>query len=290
MSRLFVFGLGYSAEAVARRALAAGWQVAGTTRDADKAARLEASGIAVTRLQDQGSKGAVAQALEGATHLIASAAPRDEGDPVLEAYAEAIHSHAGDLAWIGYLSSLSVYGDCKGAWVEESSQAEPTSSVGRRRLEAEAAWSSLAADLDLPLAVFRLAGIYGPGRNLLRDLKSGKARHVVKPGQVFNRIHVEDIAGAVMAAMERPEQAGIFNLADREPAAQSLVVQEAARLLGIAPPPAKPVEEAELSPMAQRFWSENRRVSARRLAKDLGYSLRYPTYREGLAGLLSSER
>ncbi len=290
MSRLFVFGLGYSAEAVARRALSAGWTVAGTTRDGEKAARLEAAGIAVTRLEDDGSTAAVTAALAGTTHLIASAAPKDEGDPVLQLYGPAIRDAAEGLAWIGYLSSLSVYGDRKGAWVEEGSQADPTSAVGRRRLAAEEAWSTFADDLGLPIAIFRLAGIYGPGRNMLHDLKSGKARHVVKPGQVFNRIHVEDIAGAVMAAMERPDRAGIFNLADREPAAQSQVVQEAARLLGVRPPPAQPVEEANLSPMAQRFWSENRRVSARRLASDLGYSLRYPTYREGLAGLLASER
>ncbi len=290
MSRLFIFGLGYSAEAVARRALQAGWQVVGTTRDSAKAERLKASGIQVLRLDGSQVEEFLKSGLTGATHLLASAAPKDEGDPVLQAYAETIRSHAQDLAWIGYLSSLSVYGDRKGAWVEESSLAEPSSAVGLRRLAAEETWTDFAADFDLPIAVFRLAGIYGPGRNPLRDLKSGKARRVVKPGQVFNRIHVEDIAGTVMAAMERPEQTGIFNLADREPAAQAQVVLEAARLLGVAPPPAQPLEQIELSPMAQRFWSENRRVSARRLAKDLGYALRYPTYREGLAGLLSSER
>ncbi|MEQ8651309.1 MAG: SDR family oxidoreductase [Kiloniellales bacterium] len=290
MSRLFVLGLGYSAEAVARRALQAGWQVFGTTRDAEKAARLEKAGVSVIRLDQDAAETRVADALSTATHLLASAAPKDEGDPLLTAYDSCIREDAKDLVWIGYLSSLSVYGDRKGAWVEETSQAEPTSAVGRRRLDAEEAWTALGEELELPVAVFRLAGIYGPGRNLLRDLKSGKARRVIKAGQVFNRIHVEDIGGAVMAAMERPEKAGIFNLADREPAAQSEVVLEAARLLGVAPPPAKPIDEVELSPMAQRFWTENRRVSSRRIAKDLGYTLRYPTYREGLAGLLSSER
>ncbi len=290
MSRLFVLGLGYSAEAVARRALQAGWTVTGTTRDAEKAARLEQIGIAVIRLDEPAAEEAVTEALATATHLLASAAPKDEGDPLLTAYSDSIRAHANDLVWIGYLSSLSVYGDRKGAWVEESSRAKPTSAVGRRRLDAEVAWEALGEALDLPVAVFRLAGIYGPGRNLLRDLKSGKARRVIKAGQVFNRIHVEDIGGAVMAAMDRPEQAGIFNLADREPAAQSQVVLEAARLLGVTPPPAQPIEKVELSPMAQRFWTENRRVSSRRIAKDLGYTLRYPTYREGLAGLLSSER
>ncbi len=290
MSRLFIFGLGYSAEAVARRAITAGWSVVGTTRNPDKAERLEAEGIEVIRLDLREADTRVAEALPQSTHLLASAAPKEEGDPVLTGYADMIRETAEALVWIGYLSSLSVYGDKKGAWVEESSQAEPTSGVGRRRLDAEQAWNDFAEALDLPIAVFRLAGIYGPGRNLLRDLKIGKARRVIKPGQVFNRIHVEDIAGAVMAAMERPEQAGIFNVADREPAAQSQVVLEAARLLGVTPPPAQPIEEVELSPMAQRFWTENRRVSSRRIVKDLGYTLRYPTYREGLAGLLSSER
>ncbi len=290
MPRLFVFGLGYSALAVARRALASGWQVAGTTRDSAKAQDLKSSGIEVVMLGPEDDGAGVAAALADCSHLLASAAPGDDGDPVLLGYGATIRDKSKSLEWIGYLSSLSVYGDRKGAWVEEKSQAEPTSAVGRRRLAAEEAWADLARELALPLAVFRLAGIYGPGRNSLRDLKVGKARRVVKPGQVFNRIHVEDIAGAVMAAMARPEQAGVFNLADREPAEQNKVVLEAARLLGVTPPPATPLEKAELSPMARRFWSENRRVSAHRLVKDLDYTLRYPTYREGLAGLLSSER
>lgn len=294
MPRLFVFGLGYSATAVAQGARASGWEAAGTTRNREKALALARSGIEAVLLerpdgeQTDGDK-AVEAALTGRTHLLASAAPREEGDPLLRRHAAAIRCQAGSLRWIGYLSSVSVYGDRKGAWVEESSEALPSSAVGRRRLEAEAAWRALGRDLGLPVAVFRLAGIYGPGRNLLRDLKTGRARRVVKEGQVFNRIHVEDIAGAVLAAMKRPEQAGIFNLADREPAAQSQVVLEAARLLGVAPPPETAVEEADLSPMARRFWSENRRVSAERLGRDLGYSLRYPSYREGLAGLLAGE-
>ncbi|GAB5471201.1 MAG: SDR family oxidoreductase [Rhodospirillales bacterium] len=290
MPHLFIFGLGYSAGAVARRALAAGWQVTGTTRDAAKAKDLEGDGLNVLLLSPVDERTALSAALADSTHLLSSAAPGEAGDPILEAYRDTLLDNAESLRWIGYLSSLSVYGDRQGAWVEETTRAEPSSAVGRRRLEAEQAWGEFAKSLALPLAVFRIAGIYGPGRNLLRDLKAGKARQVTKPGQVFNRIHVADIAGAVLAAMERPERSGVFNLADREPAAQSQVVQEAARLLGVAAPPATPVAEANLSPMAQRFWSENRRVSAHRLTKDLDYALRYPTYREGLAGLLSSER
>lgn len=290
MSRLFVFGLGYSASAIARRALQAGWQVAGTTRDAGKATELERDGIEVVRLGEGDGEALMKVAFAGSSHLIASAAPGEAGDPILLAYEPLIRQQRESLRWIGYLSSLSVYGDRRGAWVEESSAAAPSSGVGRRRLAAEEAWTALAAGLELPLAVFRLAGIYGPGRNMLRTLKAGAARRLIKPGQVFNRIHVEDIAGSVLAGMERPEQAGIFNVADREPAEQSEVVLEAARLLGLPPPPATPFESAQLTAKVQRFWSENRRVSAHRLAKDLGYKLRYPTYREGLAGLLSGER
>ncbi|MEO1191059.1 MAG: SDR family oxidoreductase [Pseudomonadota bacterium] len=289
MPHLFIFGLGYSAAAIGRRALAAGWQVTGTTRDSEKAEALRGDGFRVVELTAEQAPEHLAEALSSASHLLASAGPGEAGDPVIAGYRDAIVG-AGNLTWLGYLSSLSVYGDRQGAWVEEASPAEPTSDVGRRRLDAEEAWSALAKQMNLPLAVFRIAGIYGPGRNSLRDLKVGRARRVIKQGQVFNRIHVEDIAGAVFAAMQHPDHAGIFNLADREPAAQSQVVLEAARLLGVTPPPATPVEEADLSPMAQRFWSENRRVSAHRLKRDLGYSLRYPTYREGLAGLLSSER
>jgi len=288
MSRLFVFGLGYSATAIARRALHGGWQVAGTTRDPVKAKELERAGIEVVLL-DGDVDASLQVALAGTTHVIASAAPGADGDPILTAFGSRIR-RTDSLRWIGYLSSLSVYGDRQGAWVEESSDAIPSSDVGRRRLAAEQAWKALADEIGLPLAVFRLAGIYGPGRNLLRDVKSGRARRVIKPGQVFNRIHVEDIAGIVLAAMARPEKTGIFNLADREPAEQAEVVLEAARLLGVEPPPPMPFETAEISPKAERFWAENRRVSAHRLAKDLDYKLRYPTYREGLAGLLSGER
>ncbi|HKY95062.1 MAG TPA: SDR family NAD(P)-dependent oxidoreductase, partial [Kiloniellales bacterium] len=218
-------------------------------------------------------------ALAGTTHLLSSIAPDEAGDPVLA-------SHRGDLAalpelhWAGYLSTTGVYGDAGGAWVDEDSPLRPTHERSRRRVAAEHAW--LAS--GLPAEVFRLAGIYGPGRNLIEEVTAGRARHIVRPGQVFSRIHVADIAGALAAAMVQPLAGRVLNLADDEPAASSAVLEEACRLLGVAPPPPIPFEEAQasMSELALSFWADNRGVSNARLKQELGYRLRYPTYREGL--------
>jgi dTDP-4-dehydrorhamnose reductase len=276
--RLFVFGLGYSAVVLARERRAAGWSVAGTTRDPAKARSLAAEGIE-THLFGPGL-GLDPAALAGTTHLLSSIPPESAGDPVLArqgADLAALH-----LAWAGYLSTTGVYGDAGGAWVDETSPLKPSHERTQRRVEAEQAW--LAS--GLPAEIFRLAGIYGPGRNLLEDAAAGTARHVVKPGQVFSRIHVADIAGALTAAMERPRRGRILNLADDEPAAPSAVLQEACRLLGVQPPPPVSFEQAraQMSAMALSFWADNRRVSNRRLREELGYALRFPTYREGLRG------
>ena len=275
-ARLFVFGLGYSAGLLARELLAAGWRVAGTTRDAAKADRLRRDGIETflfgrTQPLDPA-------ALAGTTHLLSSIAPDAAGDPVLDLHGADLR--ALGLRWSGYLSTTGVYGDAGGAWVDEDSPLNPTHERSTRRAAVEQEWLGSG----LPAEIYRLAGIYGPGRNQLEDVLAGTARHVVKPGQVFSRIHGEDIAGGVAAAIARPASGRVLNFADDEPASNADVLLEACRLLGVEPPPPVPFEQAKvrMSEMALSFWADNRRVSNRRLRQELGYALRYPTYREGL--------
>jgi nucleoside-diphosphate-sugar epimerase len=276
---LLCFGLGYSAEVVSRRLLAEGWRVLGTSRDPARRERLEALGIRMFAF----GRGAPlpASCWEGITHVLSSVAPDEAGDAVLDL-------HEGDLrrlasnAWIGYLSSTSVYGDHDGAWVDESSPLLATSVRGRRRIEAEQGWLAL----DRKAHVFRLAGIYGPGRNVLERVRSGRARRVVKPGQFFSRIHVEDIAGVLRASMHQPDPGAVFNVADDEPAPATDVLAYAARLLDCPLPPEVPFEDAGLSEMARQFYADNRRVGNTRIREALGVTLVYPTYREGLGALL----
>jgi len=272
---LLIFGLGYSGRAIAKAALAAGYAVTATTRG--NAA--PEPGVSLIPF------GAAESAIAAATHIIATAAPDEHADPVLAPYREAIAA-APHLRWVGYLSTTGVYGDAGGAWVDEDTQVNPGSERTRRRVEAERAWAALGR----PLAIFRLAGIYGPGRSMFDDLRAGRGRHVVKPGHVFGRIHRDDIAHGVLAAMAR-EAAGIFNFADDLPAASADVVVEAARLLGVAPPPPVPYEEAvkTMSPMARSFWADNRKVSAAKTKAALGIAWKYPDYRAGLAAILQEE-
>lgn len=282
-ARLFIFGLGYSARALAAELQGAGWHIAGTTRSAEKAAALSRDGIEpflFSRTQPLD-----AAAFAGTTHVLNSIAPDAAGDPVLDAHRKDLLA-LPDLRWAGYLSTTGVYGDVGGAWVDETSPLKPSHERTRRRVVAEREW----LESGLPAEVFRLAGIYGPGRNLVEDVAAGTARHVVRPGQVFSRIHVADIAGALAAAMAQPSPGRVLNLADDEPAAPSEALQEACRLLGVEPPPPVPFEEAKrgMSEMALSFWADNRRVSNARLKQELGYRLRYPTYREGLRACRAS--
>ena len=280
--RLFVFGLGYSAGAFARAfAPQAAW-IGGTVRSADKVAALAAAGIEALVWDGEGAGPAVAEALGRATHLLVSIAP-GAADPVLAHYRDDILA-APKLQWIGYLSTVGVYGNYGGAWVSEATTPHPRAARSVERLAAEKAWGALAAKRGVPLAVFRLAGIYGPGRNAFVNLAEGKAHRIVKPGQVFNRIHVDDIVQTLAAALAR-SAAGIFNVADDLPAQPQDVVAYAADLMGVAPPPEIPFEEADLSPMARSFYGDNKRVRNDRIRKELGVALRYPNYREGLAAL-----
>lgn len=286
--RLFCFGLGFSARALARRLLARGWQVAGTVRSEASAEALADEGVELFRLARDFPLADPDAALTGTTHLLSSVPPDEAGDPVLDLAGPAIAA-CRSIAWAGYLSTTGVYGGRDGGWVDEAAELRPSSPRSRRRVAAEAAWLDLWRQAGLPVHIFRLAGIYGPGRNTLETLREGKARRIDRPGQVFSRIHVEDIAKVLEASMARPNPGAVYNVCDDAPAEPSEVVAFASRLLGRDPPPLEPFEDAALSPMARTFWLDNKRVSNRRVKEELGVSLAYPSYREGLRALLAAE-
>lgn len=289
---LLIFGLGYAGRAIAKAALADGYAVSATTRGA----AVPEPGVTLLPFNRAHA------AIEAATHIVATAAPDEHGDPVLARYRDAIQA-APNLRWVGYLSTTGVYGDAAGGWVDETTTPNPTAERTRRRVAAEWAWQRLTrsdagavlaaqpeSDREINIAIFRLAGIYGPGRSMLDDLRAGTGRHVLKPGHLFGRIHRDDIGQGVLAAM-RIEASGIFNFSDDEPAASADVICEAARLLGVEPPPPVPFAEAEqtMSPMARSFWADDRKVRADITKRKLGVSWRYPTYREGLRAILAEE-
>jgi nucleoside-diphosphate-sugar epimerase len=282
---LFCLGFGYSAATLARQLRDQGWQVAGTARRPERLAELAVAGL--TGLLIDSAQPLPANALEGVTHLLVSIPPGPQGDPAASGLQAALRaaSAAGTLGWIGYLSTTGVYGDHGGAWVDESTPTAPTGERGQRRVAAECAWQAFGAAHGIKTQIFRLAGIYGPGRSVLDDIRHGIAQRLVRPGQLFSRIHVADIAGTLRAAMTGDSGARIFNVCDDEPAASADVVAYGCALLGVAPPPEIPFTEARLSPMAQSFWADNKRVSNRLLKTALGVRLIYPTYREGLGAL-----
>jgi len=284
---LFVFGLGYTALALAEALAAEGWRIAGTCREPDKCAELAGRGIAAYRFSREHPLVDPARALAGADHLLISIPPDEAGDPTLDRHGTDILA-AGPWRWVGYLSTTGVYGNRDGGTVDETSELLPTGERGRRRVAAEEAWQGLWRARHLPVHRFRLAGIYGPGRSVLDQLRAGTAKRVVRPGQVFSRIHVADIVAVLRASMARPDPGAAYNLCDDDPAAPADVVGFAAGLLGLPPPPELPVEAAALSPMARSFWDDNKRVSNARIKRELGVELRYPSYREGLRAIIAA--
>lgn len=283
MPRLFCFGLGYSAERLGTALMADGWNVAGTCREAAKRDRLGALGFEAHLFG--GEDGALdPAAIAGATHLLSSIPPDAAGDPVLAAHGEDIAS-TGTIGWAGYLSTTGVYGDHGGGWVDETTPPSPGLERTRRRLGAERQWVDFGAAGAIPVHVFRLAGIYGPGRSALDQVRAGTARRLVKPGQFFSRIHVDDIVAVLRASMVRPDPGAVYNVCDDEPAPTPDVIVHACRLLGIAPPPEVPFDRAGLGPMALSFYAESRRVRNARIKRELGVTLRYPNYRVGLEAI-----
>ncbi|MDJ0857808.1 MAG: SDR family oxidoreductase [Dinoroseobacter sp.] len=282
---LLSFGHGYSARALARRLIPQGWRIIGTTRSAEKAEALRAEGTEAriwpgTDLSD---------ALRSATHLLLSAAPGQDGDPVLAELRDNIAAAAPGLDWVGYLSTTGVYGDHQGGWVDEDTPLTPATKRGLARVEAETAWRALAAETGLPLHIFRLAGIYGPGRGPFAKVRNGTARRIIKPGQVFSRTNVEDIAQVLEASIEQPNPGAAYNVCDDDPAPPEDVIAHAAELLGLPIPPAVDYETADMTPMARSFYAESKRVRNDRIKDELGVRLLYPSYRDGLPALLQAE-
>lgn len=285
MNSLLCVGMGYSARALARRLGTADWRIGGSSTSSDGMARITAKGWDALPFDGAAPSPDLAAALRTATHIVVSAAPDAGGDPLLKCHAVDIAS-APRLRWIGYLSTVGVYGDHQGAWVDEDTALRPVSQRSRQRAAAERSWLDLATKATIRVQIFRLSGIYGPGRSAIDNLKAGTARRIIKPGQVFNRIHVADIAGALVAAIGAPESRhAIYNITDDEPAPPQDVVAYAAGLLGLPVPPDVPFDDAPLSPMGRSFYGENKRVANARAKSDLGWRPAYPTYREGMRAL-----
>ena len=281
--RLLVLGHGYSAGFLTRLLVPQGWAVTGTTRD--DPARVADAGA--TPLRWPGEEPAIRAEIARADAILISAGPDAEGDPALRDFADALA--AAPARWLGYLSTTGVYGDHQGGWVDETTPLTPATRRGQQRVAAEAAWQALAAAHGLPLHIFRLAGIYGPGRGPVQKLREGTARRIVKPGQVFSRIHAEDIAQTLAASIARPNPGAIYNLCDDDPAPPEAVIAHAAELLGVRVPPAEDYATAEMTPMARSFYAESKRVANDRIKRELGVDLRHPDYRSGLKALLAAE-
>ncbi|WP_262692357.1 SDR family NAD(P)-dependent oxidoreductase [Kordiimonas aestuarii] len=281
---LFIFGPGYTAGFIGRRAIREGWRVSASYRDAAKAAALEVHGFIPFALEDPGLK----TALSSASHLLTSVAPGPKGDPILPLI-KSCADQLEDLEWLGYLSSTNIYGDRGGDWVDEDTPPAPNLNRGIRRLSAEEDWQDIAGMMRVPLHIFRLAGIYGPGRNAVRTVLDGRARRIFKQGQLFSRIHVQDIEDAVWRAMTSGKASQIFNLADDMPAPPQDIIEKAALRLGAPVPPLIPIEKADLSPMARSFYQESKRVKNSRVKHELGFTFRYPTFDSALEDLVAFE-
>lgn len=284
---ILILGLGYSAGFFARAALARGWEVTGTVRSAEKAAELSLEGIRTLVFGGFAVSSALAKAVAEADAVLVSVQPAEDGDPALGPLRAALMA-APNLRWIGYLSTIGVYGDQGGAWINEATPPAPTNARTRQRVEIEEAWLELGRDSGRPVQIFRLSGIYGPGRSAITKLRNGTANRLVKPGQVFNRIHVDDIAGVLMASLAQPRNGAIYNVTDDEPGPPQDVITFAAELTGLEAPPEIPFEQAKLSPMAASFYGESKRVSNALVKRELGYAFRYPTYREALRALAAA--
>lgn len=279
---LLSLGHGYSAQALVPLLPREAWTVIGTTRSADRAADLANTGI--TPVVWPGAD--MAAYLDQATHLLISAAPDDAGDPVLNALRTEIAARARQFSWVGYLSTTGVYGNHNGDWVDETTSLTPATKRGVARVKAEAAWAAIPG---LPLHIFRLAGIYGPGRGPFAKVRSGVARRIIKPGQVFSRTHVDDIAQVLAASIAHSNPGAAYNVCDDDPAPPEDVIGYAAELLGLPLPPAEDFATAEMTPMARSFYAESKKVRNDRIKDELGVKLRYPDYRAGLRALLALE-
>ena len=284
MNHLFCFGLGYCGQALGQILKHQGWKVSGTTRDAAALKQLEQDGFSM--YQFDGDNPLPADVLDGVSHILLSIPPDDAGDPVFLKYATGLAERANNLKWLGYLSTTGVYGDQQGEWVDEASPLTPSTKRGEKRLKAEKDWLSLYHNHNLPVHLFRLAGIYGPGSNQLEKVAAGTARRRIKPGQVFSRIHLDDIVGILIASMKNPSPGRAYNVCDDEAVPPQDVVTFAAQLLDVEPPQEIVFNPEDMTAMGLSFFAESKRVSNQRVKDELGYVFKYPTYREGLKALL----
>tara|TARA_R110002110_G_scaffold196948_2_gene406940 strand:- start:446 stop:1306 length:861 start_codon:yes stop_codon:yes gene_type:complete len=279
---LLSFGHGYTARALSKILLPQDWRIIGTTRNEDKATRMMQEGI-----EPRIWPGAdMTPALNAATHILISAGPNDAGDPTLATLVSEIRARATQLTWVGYLSTTGVYGDHNGDWVDETTPLTPTTTRGIARVKAEADWQSIP---NLPLHIFRLAGIYGPDRGPFAKVRSGTARRIIKDGQVFSRTHVADIARVLAASIKQPNPGAIYNVCDDDPAPPQDVISYAAKLLDMPLPEAINFEDAEMTPMGRSFYAESKKVRNNKIKSELGVELLYPDYKSGLKALLARE-
>lgn len=284
-TRVLILGMGWSGCVLATQLQARGVQVAGTVRDPSSAP--DDGRLRHQLRADSPPSSALLDEIAQAEAVLCSVPPDAEGDPALRLLLPALQASPA-LRWVGYLSSTSVYADRAGGWVDERSAADATEAAGVQRLRAEVQWRALAEERGIASAVFRLPGLYGPGRNALLQLAEGRARHVIRPGLVFNRLHVEDLAAVIIAAMKRPTHQGLYLPSDDEPAPPQDVLALAAQLGGFAMPPAVAWDDPTLSPTLQRFYQSNKRIDSRGTRAALGWAPRFPTYREGLQALAAS--
>ena len=285
MSHLFCFGFGFTARRLASKLHAAGWSISATARTANKGAALKAEGIDC-QFFDGTALLADLKPLQNATHILLSVPPGEAGDPVLNLYRDDLAAMKC-LQWIGYLSATSVYGDTDGKLVDENAPLRATTARGIRRIESEEAWLKNVSTIGLPVHVFRLAGIYGAGRSAIDQLRSGRARRIIKLGHLFSRIHVDDIVTVLEASIARVRPGSIYNVCDDEPAMSSTVIEYAAELLDVDPPPAMPFDGAGLSEMARSFYADNRQINNQLIKSALGVTLTYPDFRTGLKAILA---
>lgn len=287
--KIFCFGFGYTAGFLATRLSAAGWKISGTTTSSTKKDFLKKSGIDACLFDDNHTIIDPFSTFEDVTHILLSIPPDTEGDPVFDAHAEDFAAMK-NLEWIGYLSTTAVYGDHDGNWIDETTPPSPSSRRGSLRLKAEHQWQQLHLSEGIPLHIFRLSGIYGPGRSAIDAVRSGTAHRIEKQGHVFNRIHISDIVEALIASMNKPNPGSLYNLTDDLPSPSHEVIQFACNLLGLDPPPLIPFNQAEMAPIVRSFYKDNKRIRNDKIKSELGIELLYPDYRSGLQACLETEK
>jgi len=286
MPTLLSFGHGFSAQALSNR-LSKEWTVYGTTRSEENTDAVRASGAIPIVWPDTDAQTEIESIIAKSTHILTSVAPNENGDSVLSSMGEAISNKAASLEWVGYLSTTGVYGDHSGNWVDETTPLTPSTKRGQFRKDAEAQWQSIP---NLPLHIFRLAGIYGPGRGPFAKVRAGTARRIIKKNQIFSRIHVDDIAQVLLASIAQPNSGAVYNLCDNDPAPPEDVIAYAAKLLNAPIPEAVDFETAEMTAMARSFYAESKKVRNDLIKDELGIRLLYPDYKSGLKSLLEEEK